>query len=421
MAKVKDWQGILKSLGPGICFAGAAVGVSHVVQSTRAGALYGFALLGIIILINLVKFPFFEYGPRYVAATGESLLAGYKRCGAWVFYLFVFLSFLTMFIVQAAVTMVTAGLFANLLNITASIVLCSILVLFICGMLLVIGKYAVLDKMMKFMICLLSIGTVVAFIAAFMHGSMAQPQFSQKFTFDLVGVSFLLALMGWMPAPIEVSVWHSFWSEQRIKQTNHKPNLFESLFDFHVGYWGTAILALLFLSLGAFVMYGTGEEFSNSAVVFTGQVISLYTKSLGEWSYPFIVVAATATMFSTTLSVLDAYCRVLQESLKEIVPDLKNREHQVYICSMVALFIGAVVIIAFFSSNMKLLIDFAAIISFLSAPIFAYMNLHTITSEFVPAEFRPGKGLVIYSWFGIAFLTIFSLIYLIFKFNPNII
>jgi len=29
---------ILKSLGPGLLFAGAAVGVSHLVQSTRAGA-----------------------------------------------------------------------------------------------------------------------------------------------------------------------------------------------------------------------------------------------------------------------------------------------------------------------------------------------------------------------------------------------
>ena len=35
----------LKRLGPGLLFAGAAIGVSHLVQSTRAGADFGFGLL----------------------------------------------------------------------------------------------------------------------------------------------------------------------------------------------------------------------------------------------------------------------------------------------------------------------------------------------------------------------------------------
>ena len=34
-----------KTLGPGILFASTAIGVSHLVQSTRAGAKYGFGLL----------------------------------------------------------------------------------------------------------------------------------------------------------------------------------------------------------------------------------------------------------------------------------------------------------------------------------------------------------------------------------------
>ena len=54
-----------KKLGPGLLFAGAAIGVSHLVQSTRAGAEYGLTLLWAIILANLFKrktltFNFFE-------------------------------------------------------------------------------------------------------------------------------------------------------------------------------------------------------------------------------------------------------------------------------------------------------------------------------------------------------------------------
>ena len=45
-----------QKLGPGLLFAGAAIGVSHLVQSTRAGADFGWGLLWAIILVNLFKY-----------------------------------------------------------------------------------------------------------------------------------------------------------------------------------------------------------------------------------------------------------------------------------------------------------------------------------------------------------------------------
>ena len=66
-----------KKLGPGLIYAGAAIGVSHLVQSTRAGALYAFDLALVILLINLVKYPFFEISARYTTKKNKSLLQGY--------------------------------------------------------------------------------------------------------------------------------------------------------------------------------------------------------------------------------------------------------------------------------------------------------------------------------------------------------
>ena len=77
-------------LGPGILFAAAAIGVSHLVQSTRAGAGWGFALVWVVLVANLLKYPFFEYGPRYAAASGESLLEGYARLGRWAVALYLY-------------------------------------------------------------------------------------------------------------------------------------------------------------------------------------------------------------------------------------------------------------------------------------------------------------------------------------------
>ena len=67
-----------KILGPGLLYAGAAIGVSHLVQSTRAGADFGYGLVWAVLLANFLKYPFFEYGPRYAASTGKSLLHGYQ-------------------------------------------------------------------------------------------------------------------------------------------------------------------------------------------------------------------------------------------------------------------------------------------------------------------------------------------------------
>ena len=50
-------------MGPGILMASAAVGGSHIVSSTQAGGSYGWALLGLVILANLFKYPFFRLVP----------------------------------------------------------------------------------------------------------------------------------------------------------------------------------------------------------------------------------------------------------------------------------------------------------------------------------------------------------------------
>ena len=90
--------------------AGLAIGVSHLVQSTRAGAGFGFQLVGLVIAVNIAKYPFFEYGHRYAAATGESLLHGYHRLGRSVLFGFLLLYPVIAVIGVAAIVFVTAAL-----------------------------------------------------------------------------------------------------------------------------------------------------------------------------------------------------------------------------------------------------------------------------------------------------------------------
>ena len=85
---------IWKQLGPGILLAATSIGASHLVHSPRAGALYGTQLLWLIVACHVFKYPAFEFGPRYAAATGKSLLAGYARVPGpknWPLFLFSFM------------------------------------------------------------------------------------------------------------------------------------------------------------------------------------------------------------------------------------------------------------------------------------------------------------------------------------------
>ncbi|MCA9395492.1 MAG: Nramp family divalent metal transporter [Candidatus Omnitrophica bacterium] len=408
---------LLKTLGPGLIFAGTSIGVSHIVQSTRAGAVYGFGLILAVILANLFKYPFFEYGPRYTVATGEHLLHGYRRVGRWAFYLFCGLSLCTMFPIQAAVTLVTTGLLANLLSWPFPPVVLSAVLLTVCCVILLAGRYPLLDKLMKIMILFLGVSTITAFAAALMRGPAGVQGAGQVFSFgDERDVAFLVALVGWMPTTLEISVWHSFWCAERIKQTGHRPSLRHALFDFHLGYWGTMIMALFFLGLGALVMYATGKEFSGSAVTFTGQVIELYTEALGPWSKWVIGVAAATTMFSTTICCLDAFPRVIREVCVMVNPALEDRKEKIYLGAILIVAAVSTVIIGCFVGRMKALIDFATTLAFLATPVFAYINLRTVTAGNVPVAAQPNRIEIAFSWFCLAVLTGFALLFVYSRF-----
>lgn len=404
------------AFGPGLILAAAAIGVSHLVQSTRAGAEFGFTLIWAVVLANLSKYPFLEFGPRYTITMGESIIDGYKKLGKWALWTFTGFTMLTMCVVQAAVTIVTASLAAELTGITLSPLIWSAIILMICIVILEGGQYSALDKAIKIIIVVLSISTLIAVIVAFTNtGSAPRPDAPSIWT--VRGVSFLIALMGWMPILIDASAWHSLWILERIKQTNVKPTLKESLTDFNVGFIGAAVMALGFLSLGALILFGSGEDFAVSGSQFAGKLISLYTETLGDWAYVIIVICAFTAMFSTTLTVTDAYPRTISHILNlnkqkdEKPPLLKSYRGTLVIISLLS-----VLVLYFAGSQFIFMVDLATTMSFLSGPIFAYINYKLIFSDHFPENKKPALWLKLLSWFGMLFITGFALIFLYWKF-----
>ena len=396
-------KNIFKSLGPGLLFAGAAVGVSHLVQSTRAGADFGFGLLWVLLLATIFKYPFFQFGPRYAAATGETLLDGYKKLGKVVLAISYAISFLTMFIIQAAVTIVTAGLAINIFG-TFDLFTWSVLITISSMIILLVGKYKLLDGLMKYVILLLTICTLFAVTAALLKNNQAF-SFEQVIPKGTIEITFLIAFLGWMPTSLDISIWQSIWSVEKEKISHQKITPKQAIFDFNVGYIGTIFLAACFLILGALVMHNSEQSFSNKGGIFAGQLIELYTKNLGNFAYVFIAIAALTTMFSTTITALDAPPRAMSKANELLFPTKIKLNYWFWI---VVLSLGTFIILKYFSDNMGLMVKIGTILSFLTAPFYAILNYILITGKHTPKEHRPSIYLKILSICGIIFLVGFS-------------
>ena len=416
------YQNFLKAFGPGILFASTCIGVSHLVQSTRAGADYGFMLLGAIVVANILKFPFFEFASRYTSATGESIIDGYNRKGRWILYLYFLITIPSMFIVTAAVTFVTSGLLANLFRIGLTTDVWAAALLTICIAILAIGRYRTLDQLLKIVGAVLVVTVIVAFFSAIIHGPVDRSlDFVPKSVFAPAGIAFVIALMGWMPTAVDLSTWPSLWAEAKMKQTGYRPKLGETLLDFNIGYWISAGLAICFLTLGALIIFGTGTELSNSSPVFADQVITMFTTAIGRWSYYIIAVAAFSVMFSTTITVVDGYGRAITRTTKLILRRSDEESRKAFVVWTVVISIGAFLIINRYLNNLTSLVDLATILSFVIAPLAGYLNYRVIYSKEVTSDYRPSERMRWLAIAGLIFLSVFTVIYFITLFNPELV
>ena len=417
-----NWK---KVLGPGLLFASMAIGVSHLVQSTRAGANYGFALVWVVIAANVFKYPFFEYASRYANATGESTIDGYNRLGRIPLLIYFLVTLGSMFFVMGAVGFVTVGFMDNLFGLSAlwpGFELFPTLLLFvICCSILLLGKFNALDGLIKVIGIVLLLSTLLAFVLTLIHGPVERVAgFVPPEVYDEAGLLFIIALMGWMPTALDLSTWNSLWTVEKIKISGYHPSLRETLREYNMGYWVAGVLSLFFLTMGAFLIYGTGIQMPAGSAAFAHKVVSLYTTTIGEWSYFIISASAFSIMFGTSIAVFDGYARSLERATELVFLDQKKAtaaldDSKMYNVSLIVLAVGSFMLIALFLSHFKLLIDIATTISFLIAPLVALANMRLVTARYVPEEAVPPFWLRCLSYAGLVFLLGFALFFVVVK------
>lgn len=407
-----------RSFGPGLIWAATSIGVSHLVQSTRAGGEAGFAFVGVIVFALVLKYPFFEYGARYAAATRRSLVEGYRDIGRWALWLFLAITLVTAIISLTALAMFMAFLTRYAFGAEWPLAATGAVLMGACVAVLAVGRFRGLDITIKILLAMLVVSTVATALVAAPRADLST---LALWPGDVVGTvvpfAFLLALIGWMPSPVDVAVWSSLWTLAKDKTTGARTSVADAKRDFLVGFVGTGILALIFVSVGATVLYQADIALSDAGAVFSTQLVDMYSTTLGSWSRPIVLVAAMATIFSSLLAVTDGFPRAIERTLANlrgrVAADTVTRVGRVYWGSMITLPFIAFFILLGFSGSLTAMVDFATTVAFLTAPILGYFNLRAVTSEAVPLEHRPGRGMVTLTWVGLVLLGGTGLAYLV--------
>ena len=385
-----------------------SVGGSHIIASTQAGAIYGWQLALIIILANVFKYPFFRFGVQYTLDSGNTLLEGYRQKGQLYLLVFFVLNVFATVINTAAVGLLCAAILTFVLPFPVPVPTLSLVVIASCVIILLFGKYRILDGLSKLIMIALTVTTVAAVAIALARNGMqgvAPADYISPSPWNLSALAFIVALMGWMPAPIEISAINSMWvvAKRRLTKVSYQ----DGIFDFNVGFIGTAILAIVFLALGALVQFGSPESVEMVGGKYIAQLINMYASTIGEWARGLIAFIAFMCMFGTTITVIDGYSRTNIESLRILFNKKENRASTLNIAITLASLSGLAVIF-YFNNAVGPMLKFAMIASFVSTPVFAWLNLSLV----LKGEHKVKGGLYWLSIIGLIYLSGFTLLFI---------
>ena len=404
-------------LGPGLLFAGAAVGVSHLVQSTRAGAEFGLTLAPLLILACLVKYPMFRFGAEYSAVTGESVVTGYERQGRWVLVLFFVATVVEGVGVIPAVSLVTAGLAMNLFGVEASVVTVTGAIVVVVTALLAFGRYRMLEHIARVFVVIFSVLSVMAAAVAMTRLGGGQPVYA-PFAVNEPNVFFAVAVAGWMPIGAGGAAFLSAWVIARSRSQGHPTEKSDTLFDFNLGYLTTVVIALCFLVMGTAMLFGSGTEVSQDAGGFSAQLVGLFAQSIGQWAQLVVAVAALAIMLSTVLASGDGFPRVYAAAMARLLgaSDGRLSTDRLYLVFLGFQLVAALTLLGFFFESFAAFIDLVTTMGFFMAPVIAFLNHTIMFSNDIPTDRQPPRWLRQWSFWGGTILAAVCPIYLYFRF-----
>lgn len=406
-------------LGPGLIFAAAAVGTSHVVQSTRAGAGFGLTMALLIVFVCALKYPLFRFAADYAAITGESLVQGYGRQGRALVLLMFATSSVEAVAATAGISLVSASILKWMLDLPLDDVAAAVGLLALTATAVSLGRYRLLESLTGWLVLAFSVLTVLVTLFSLSALSGSETPVFGRFPLTPANFSFAIAVSGWMPIGNTAAIMLAAWilARRRAIQTP----LEAVRFDFNLGYLASAGLALCFLVIGAAVLHGHGEEMPGASAAFVTTFVGLYTAAIGSWASLVVSAAALAVMYSTMLAIVDGFPRLIGEFVAELGTGTAGETaavaERLYLPAMITVVSSASALLYFFLDGFAAFIDLVTITGFLAAPVVALANQLVVRGDNVPLALRPGPILTAWNQLAVVLLSLATLGFLYFRFS----
>lgn len=158
------------------------------------------------------------------------------------------------------------------------------------------------------------------------------------------------------------------------------------------------------------MQYGQDKPVELAGVAFSQQLIDMYANTIGEWARWLIAGVAFLCMFGTTITVLDGYSRVLNESLQLLRPNTTKKSYTLILLLQATL---GMAVVLFFKADLKSMLMFAMSSAFVTTPIFAWMNLGLVKGEIYRSQPIYTKAL---TGLGLVYLVGFALLFIYWRF-----
>ena len=391
-------------LGPGLIWAMVAIGQTHVILATYAGARFGFSLLWVILLAHLLTYPVFEYGPRYAVATGGSLIDAYMRLPRLRVPMMLFFGLLLATLPFIAV--------ASLLGVTASILLAAwpqvsfnqwcVTITVLTAALVFAGRYRGLEVTCIAMSCALVLATVVAFC-------LELPDPGRVISGALVpaipagSLVTLVALMR-MPTDPATSILHSVWAvekrEEWIRDGGLEDGLRKSVLDLRIGFGVSLLVALIFVSLGAMVLHPRGVDLEG--VDLAVKLSQVYTETVGAWTFPLFIGVAFVAIWGSYYAMADGLPRMFERLWNAIRGSSEDSElRPMRVGYTIAILLGGLLLATVWQRPLFLVL-LAVSAGLIAYPLIYLLNIHAVT-RLIDAEFRPSRLNLSIAYLGVVY------------------
>ena len=402
---------ILRRIGPGLILASAIVGSGELIATTVLGAENGYTLLWLILVSCAIKVVVQNELGRYVIGTGETALEAFNRVPgprlrvSWVVWLWFLMVAMVMFSVGGMMGAISEVL--NTLLPSISINVWVWVVGIVTAILLIVGRYKLVERVAMGLIVVFTLLTVGCAILLF-----KQPEYF-SWTEVLNGLSFHLPEGGFVTAVTVFGITgvgaselviYPYWCLEKgyARFTGRRDNTPAWLGRANgwIKVMGVDVLnsmviytasTVAFYLLGAGILHGLSVVPQGADMVKT--LSNMYTATLGPWSRDLFLAGAVAVLYSTVFASTAAHSRLLADFLA-ILRVYDNRHYATRL-GVTRVFVVILLITPsltfMFVQEPVLMVKIGGVSEALMLPIIGFCTIY-LRHAHLPRRFSPNAG-----------------------------